>query len=71
VAVSDKEILEAMGYLFSDTHNVAEGAGASALAAILKERPVNQEKVVGMVLTGGNITGPLFAQALASLQKIT
>ena len=33
VTVSDEEIRAAMRHLFSDTHNVAEGAGAAALAA--------------------------------------
>ena len=38
VEVSDDEIAEAIRILFSDTHSVAEGAGAASLAALLKER---------------------------------
>ncbi|MCB1646276.1 MAG: threonine dehydratase, partial [Pseudomonadales bacterium] len=34
VVVDDREISRAMQYLFDDTHNIAEGAGAAALAAL-------------------------------------
>jgi threonine dehydratase len=37
VTVDEEEIKAAMRHLFSDTHNVAEGAGAAALAALLQE----------------------------------
>ena len=38
VAVSDAEVAQAMRIYFSDTHNLAEGAGAAALAAALQQR---------------------------------
>jgi threonine dehydratase len=38
VEVSDDEIAEAIRTLYSATHNCAEGAGAAALAALLRER---------------------------------
>jgi threonine dehydratase len=38
VSVSDQEIEEAMRAFFTDTHNVAEGAGAAPLAALIRER---------------------------------
>src|SRR5690606_25778605 len=38
VTVSEAEIRAAMRHYFTDTHNVAEGAGAAALAALQKER---------------------------------
>ena len=38
IEVSDDEIAEAIRILFSATHNCAEGAGAAALAALIKER---------------------------------
>jgi threonine dehydratase len=38
VEVSEDEIAEAIRILFTDTHNCAEGAGAAALAALIKER---------------------------------
>lgn len=65
VSVNDDEVLEAIGHYFEDTHNVAEGAGAAALAAAIKERD-NHDKTVGVVLSGGNINRSLFQQALAS-----
>jgi threonine dehydratase len=45
---------------WTDTHNLAEGAGAAALAAALQERPKLQGKRVGLVLSGGNIDFDLF-----------
>ena len=38
VAVGDDEIAEAMRQIFSATHNVVEGAGASTFAALMRER---------------------------------
>jgi threonine dehydratase len=37
VTVTDSEIIEAMKLHFSATHNVAEGAAAAPLAALLQE----------------------------------
>ncbi len=68
VAVDDNEVLTAIGCYFMDTHNVAEGAGASPLAAAMKD-PTNQGKKVGLVLTGGNIDQALFQQALTQNQQ--
>jgi threonine dehydratase len=65
VQVSEAEIAEAMRALYQDTHNVAEGAGAAALAAALKEKDAVQGKRIGMVLTGGNVDADLFARVLA------
>ena len=64
VQVSDAEVAAAMRALFTDTHNVAEGAGAAALAAALQERGQLQGLNVGLALTGGNVDAPVFAQAL-------
>ncbi len=64
VKVSDEEILEAMRHLFTDTHNVAEGAGAAALAAALKERARLEGRRVAVVLSGGNVDRKTFAAAL-------
>src|ERR1700683_3256523 len=38
VEVSDGEIAEAIRILYSATHSCAEGAGAAALAALIKDR---------------------------------
>jgi threonine dehydratase len=65
VAVSDEEIAEAVRLLWRATHNLAEGAGAAALAAILRERDRLVGRRVGFVLTGGNLDTALAARLLA------
>ena len=55
VQVTDDEIAVAMRVYWTDTHNLAEGAGAAALAAALQERKKLAGKRVGLVLSGGNI----------------
>ena len=64
VEVSDEEIEDAMCALFADTHNVAEGAGAAALAAVLRERGQLTGRPVGVVLSGANVDAPLFGRIL-------
>jgi len=66
VTVSEDEIAEAMRIYFTDTHNVAEGAGAAPLAALLKERQAMQGRKVGLVLSGGNVDRDVFAKILAA-----
>jgi threonine dehydratase len=68
VTVSDAEIRRAMHILFTDTHNVAEGAGAAALAAAFQERDRHAGKRVAVVLSGGNIDRALFAEVLAEAE---
>ncbi len=65
VRVSEVEIAAAMRHYFTDTHNVAEGAGAVPLAALLKERRAMAGKRVGLVLSGGNVDRALFAPIIA------
>ena len=65
VAVTDTEVAQAMRVLFADTHNVAEGAGAAALAAAMQQRERLQGKVVGVTLCGGNVDSAVFARVLA------
>jgi threonine dehydratase len=60
VQVTDDEIRTAIRALWTDTHNLAEGAGAAALAAALQEKPGIRGKRVGLVLSGGNIDIDLF-----------
>jgi threonine dehydratase len=64
VQVSDTEVAAAMQALFADTHNVAEGAGAAGLAAALQERTTLRGRVVGTVLSGGNVDASVFGQVL-------
>ena len=65
IAVSDDEVAHAMRALFIDTHNVAEGAGAAALAAALQQRDRWRGGTVGIALTGGNVDTGMFAGVLA------
>ena len=62
--VTDDEIGAAMRHLFSDTHNAAEGAGAAALAALLKERDRMRGRRVALILSGGNVDREVFAETL-------
>ena len=63
--VSEEEIAQAMKILLTDTHNVAEGAGAAGLAAALKEKQTLNGKRVGLVITGGNVDHDMFAKVLS------
>ena len=65
VAVTDDEVAQAMRILFTDTHNVAEGAGAAGLAAAMRMRERWPGQSVGCVLTGGNVDAEAFARVLA------
>jgi len=65
VTVSEAEIRRAMRILFTDTHNVAEGAGAATFAAALQERGRLAGKRIAVVLSGGNIDRALFADVLS------
>ena len=63
--VSDGEIATAMRAYYEDTHQLTEGAGAAALAALMQERERMAGKRVGLVLSGGNIDCPLYLRTLA------
>src|SRR5205085_10471431 len=60
VQVTDGEVAAAIRAYWTDTHNIAEGAGAAALAAALQDKPKIRGKRVGLVLSGGNIDFDLF-----------
>jgi len=64
VTVSEDQILRAIRYYFTDTHNIAEGAGAAPLAAQLTESERVRGKRVGFVLSGGNIDRELYRRIL-------
>jgi threonine dehydratase len=66
IAVTDDEVADAMCALFSDTHNVAEGAGAAALAGALQQRERWAGRCVGLPLTGGNVDSAVFARVLST-----
>jgi threonine dehydratase len=65
VEVSDDEIAEAIRVVYSATHNCAEGAGAAALAALIKERERLQGRRAAVILSGQNINRPWMQTVLA------
>jgi threonine dehydratase len=65
VQVSDAEIAAAMCRLFETTHQVAEGAGAAALAAAWQQRDQLAGRRIALVLSGGNVDRDVFARVLA------
>src|SRR5262249_19268709 len=65
VPVNEDEIAAAMRAFWEDTHNVARGAGAATLAALLKERDRMQGRRVGLVLSGGNIDRSMLTEVLS------
>lgn len=70
VTVSEEEMRAAMRILFSDTHTVAEGAGAAPFAAALQERQRLAGKRVAAVVSGGNIDRAIFAEILAEADDV-
>lgn len=65
VEVDESEIEEAMRAYFDDTHQVAEGAGAAPLAALLKW-PGRAGRRVGLILSGGNVDRDLYTRVLGA-----
>lgn len=66
LAVTDDEVARAMRLLYRCTHNLAEGAGAAALAGALqlKERGLLAGRRLGLPLSGGNVDASLFREVL-------
>jgi len=64
IRVTEDEIKAAMRTYFADTHNVAEGAGATPLAAALKDKKRRPGKV-GLILSGGNVDTDVYARVLS------
>ena len=55
VVVSEEEIANAIRIYYRNIHNIAEGAGAASLAALIQERDAMKGKRAGVILSGGNI----------------
>jgi len=64
VQVNDKEIADAVRAYYTDTHNLAEGAGAASLAALMQEKDTMKGRRVAVILTGGNIDRALYKSIL-------
>jgi threonine dehydratase len=60
VLVDDDAVAAAIRVYWQDTHNLAEGAGALPLAALLQEHGQHAGRRVGLPLCGGNIDLALF-----------
>ena len=54
VTVTDDEVAAAVRAYWQDTHNLAEGAGAAPLAALMQERDRMRGKRVAVILCGGS-----------------
>jgi len=70
IRVSEDQIAEAMRSYYHDTHNLAEGAGAAALAALQLEVDIMAGKRSAVILTGGNIDARDFADVLAGKRPL-
>jgi len=64
IKVTEDEIAAAMRAYYCDTHNLAEGAGAASLAALLQERTGMSGKKAGVILSGGNVDADVFSKVL-------
>lgn len=71
VEVTDDDVAAGMRVLFTDTHNVAEGAGAAATAALLVERERQRGRRVAVVLSGGNVDRDVYARVLEGPRELT
>jgi threonine dehydratase len=65
LVVTEAEIFRAMRFAFEHLKLVAEPGGAVALAAVLAGKLKAQGRVVGVVISGGNVDPAVFARALA------
>ncbi|MEC9434831.1 MAG: threonine dehydratase [Pseudomonadota bacterium] len=65
VRVTEDGVAEAMRALHADTHNMAESAGAVALAGLMAERDRMRGRRVGVILSGGNVDATQYAKVLA------
>jgi threonine dehydratase len=67
--VSEDEITAAMRLYFTAAHQVAEGAGAAPLAALVKERAALRGRKVAAVLSGGNVDMDTFRRVLDNQRR--
>ncbi len=65
VQVSEEQAAEAMALVYRCTHNLAEPAGAVALAGLLAERQAMAGTKVAIVHTGGNADFEVLARAMS------
>ena len=65
VEVDDAQVAAAMRALFDDTHQVAEGAGAAPLAALLADSARGGQRC-GIILSGGNVDRAAYREILSA-----
>ncbi|NND41976.1 MAG: pyridoxal-phosphate dependent enzyme, partial [Silicimonas sp.] len=65
VTVRDADVAEAIRIYYADTHNLAEGAGATPLAALMHEKERMADREVAVILCGGNIDREWFLTVMA------
>ena len=66
ITVTDSEIKAAIRHLYTDTHNIAEGAGAACLAGLIQEADKMKGRRVAVILSGANIDRSVFLEALSA-----
>jgi threonine dehydratase len=66
LVVTEAEIFRAMRFAFEHLKLVAEPGGSVALAALLAGKLPARDRVVGVVVSGGNVDPAVFARALAA-----
>lgn len=71
VRVTEDEIADAIRLIYETTHNVAEGAGAAAVAAMLKDQRSRPGARVGVILSGGNVDRPVLTRILGGQTPVS
>jgi len=64
LAVTEAEVAEAIRAYYTDTHNIAEGAGAAPMAGLMQEQDAMKDRKTGVILCGGNIDTDWFLEVL-------
>jgi threonine dehydratase len=65
VEASDSGIAQAVRAYYQDSHNLAEGAGAAALAGAMQQKNQLAGKRIGVILSGGNVDREIYQRVLA------
>lgn len=71
IEVGDDAAAEAMRMIYRTTHNVAEPAGAIALAGLLSESPAQRGGRSAFTLCGGNVDTEMFVEVLSGRTPTT
>ena len=64
ILISDDDIRRAIGLLIEKAHTLAEGAGAAALAGVVKRPDLVRGKKVSITVSGANITVEQLVEAM-------